>query len=238
MKEIIEISPVCSSEVSPTGHITIAIDGPSGAGKSTAATLVSKRLGLTHIDTGAMYRAVALKVMEDGVDPDDHAALDRLAAGVLLESVPSDAGPRMCLDGRDVTAAIRSREVSALVARVAAVPGVRLCLTLLMREMAARGGVVMEGRDIGTTVLPTAPYKFYITADPAVRVRRRSAEYGVDNQSALDAVALEMSSRDRLDAARSHAPLCVAEDAVVIDSTDLSAEQVARQIVATVTGRD
>ncbi|HUW65262.1 MAG TPA: (d)CMP kinase [Spirochaetia bacterium] len=219
------------------GHLTIAIDGPSGAGKSTVARLVADHLGLAYIDTGAMYRAVALKAMEEGVDPGDSPALGRLAGEAVIELVPTGGGLEIWLDGRNVTLAIRGREVSGLVARVAAVPEVRAWLVQRQRELAARGGVVMEGRDIGTNVLPGAPYKFYITADPAVRAHRRSDECRADTEPARQVVAREMTERDRLDAARPADPLCAADDAVVLDSTSLSAEQVAEQIWSRVTGR-
>jgi len=216
-------------------HLAIAIDGPSGSGKSTVAGLVAGLLGLAYIDTGAMYRAVALRALEEGVDPDDHHRLELLARQVRIELVPAAGGLTTRVDGRDVTKAIRSREVDAVVARVAAVPGVRACLTGRMRELAARGPVVMEGRDIGTNVLPGAPYKFFITADPAVRVRRRSEECRADTESARRALAREMNERDRLDSARSQNPLYRAPDAVEIDSTGLSAAEVAERIRAYVT---
>ncbi|MDA8333614.1 MAG: (d)CMP kinase [Peptococcaceae bacterium] len=220
-----------------SGQANVAIDGPSGAGKSTVARLVAHRLGLGYVDTGAMYRAVALRVLEEGADPDDHAALGRLARETRIETVPGDGGLEIWVNGRNVTAAIRSGEVSATVARVAAVPQVRAWLVERQRELAAGSPVVMEGRDIGTNVLPGAPYKFFITADPAVRARRRAFECRAETQPARDAVAREMSERDRLDAGRSQDPLGRARDAVVIDSTGLTAVQVAERILAHVAGR-
>ncbi len=214
----------------------MAIDGPMGSGKSTVAREVARRLGFRYVDTGAMYRAVAVAALRRGIAPDDAEALARLAGELDLRVEPSPDGPsRVLVGGQDVTDALRSVEVNRIMARVARVPGVRQALGGLQRALGAAGGVVMDGRDIGSVILPDAEVKVFLTASPEVRARRRQAELA----SAGETVPLEDVRRieaedDRAAMTRTVAPLVVAPDAVVIDSTDLTVDQVVEQILALV----
>ncbi len=217
----------------------IAIDGPAGAGKSTVAREVARRLGYLHVDTGAMYRAVTLKVLQEGVDPGDARAVEELARRTEVALAPRpDGSLAVLLDGRDVSGEIRGAQVDAVVARVAAIPGVRRLLVEAQRRLAARGGAVLEGRDTGTLVFPDAERKFFLTARPEVRARRRFAQLQAQGCGADPArVARELAERDRQDAARACAPLRPAEDAIIIDTTDLTPEQVVELILALVQGQ-
>ncbi len=207
--------------------LIVAIDGPSGAGKSSVTKALAERLGYIHIDTGAMFRAVALKASLGGIDPDNHAALARLCAGLNIEFVTAAGSCRVLVNGEDVTALIRSPEISILTSRVAAVPAVRNCLLSLQRRMSQRGGVVLEGRDIGTVVFPDADVKFYLTASAEERGRRRFAELEANGlQVTLAQTVAEVIQRDDQDMSREYAPLRLAPDAVEIDSTDLSPQEV------------
>lgn len=207
----------------------IAIDGPAGSGKSTVAREVARRLGLDWLDTGAMYRSVALAALRRGIDPADAEAVARLAAAVGIE-----VGERVYLDGADVTAEIRSPDVDRAVSVVAANPAVRAEMVRRQRAWAAeRGGGVVEGRDIGSVVFPDAELKVYLTASDEVRARRRAAERaGADTE----AVAAAIARRDRLDATRAASPLVVPEGAVVIDTTDRTVADVADAIVGMLVG--
>jgi len=214
----------------------IAIDGPAGAGKSTVAKLVAKELGYVYIDTGAMYRAVALKALREGIDLEDSEGLARLAAviSVNLESGP-EGRMKVFLNGEDVTGEIRGPAVSRAVSLVAMAPAVRKRLTELQRAMAKDGGVVMEGRDIGTVVLPDARVKVFLTASPEERARRRGEElaakgYCMDRRRMEE----ELLERDRIDTSRETAPLSPAPDAEIIDCSPLPAEDVVKMIVAMV----
>ncbi|BAF59798.1 MAG: (d)CMP kinase [Pelotomaculum sp.] len=214
----------------------IAIDGPAGAGKSTVARLLSKELGFLYIDTGAMYRAVALKAIRKGVDLADQPGLSRLAA-VTSVNLKTDAegNLRVFLDGEDVTEEIRSPAVSKAVSLVARVPAVRERLVELQRAMASGGGVVMEGRDIGTVVLPDAEIKIFLTASPEERARRRREElaargYIVDQHQMVN----EITERDRIDTTRAAGPLVPAADAEIIDCSSMPVEKVVKMIVARV----
>jgi len=217
----------------------VAIDGPAGAGKSTVARAVADRLGLLYLDTGAMYRALALKALETGTDLRDEASVVRLLKATdihVAERPDQEAG--VWLDGRDVTDLIRHPEVNAAVSLVAGFPGVRTAMAARQRRLAEGGGVVMDGRDIGTYVLPNAPFKFFLTASLAARAERRQREladrgFGVD-RSALES---EICKRDRLDSSRSVAPLRQAEDAHLIDTTQLAAAEVVDRIVAVIRGQ-
>lgn len=213
----------------------VAIDGPAGAGKSTVARVVASRLGYTYIDTGAMYRAVALKALAAGINVDDQAALAGLARSAAIELRPDgpDGRPRVFLDGRDATKEIRQPEVDAVVARVAAAPGVRSLLVGWQRQLAARGRSVMDGRDVGTYVLPDAERKFFLTASRETRVERRFRQL-LDQGLAVtrDDVEHELIERDRRDEERSFAPLRPAEDAIIIDSTTMDVVQVIEFILA------
>jgi len=199
----------------------VAIDGPSGAGKSTVARAVADRLGFTYLDTGAMYRAVALAARERGVDP------GTIAAGLHVEP-----GERIRVDGRDVTDEIRTPEVSEAASRAAADPAVREAVAAEQRRLLEAGHWVAEGRDIGTVVAPHAEVKVFLTADPAERARRRAAELGLDEATVL----AEQTVRDERDETREHSPLQPATGAVVIDSTRMTLPQVVDRIAALVRG--
>ena len=203
----------------------IAVDGPAGAGKSSASRALARRLGFGYVDTGAMYRAVGVLAAERGIDADDAAALGRLVAGLDFELARD--GERLLVGGRDLSAAIRRPEAGELASRVSTQPVVRQRLVALQRALGAAGGVVMEGRDIGTVVFPDAPVKLYLTADPAARAARRAAELRARAETVDEAaLARELAERDRRDAGRVHSPLRPAADAVVLDTTALSLEDV------------
>jgi cytidylate kinase len=204
----------------------IAIDGPAGSGKSTVARALARRLGLDYLDTGAMYRAVTFAALRRGIDPEDAAPVARLA-----ENVELDVGPTsVVVDGVDATVEIRGPEVTSAVSIVAANAGVRA--ELRRRQVAwaqAHGGGVIEGRDIGTVVFPDAELKVYLTADPEVRARRR---HKVVADMAYDQVASALAHRDALDQGRATAPLAVADDAVVVDTSDRAVEAIVDDVVA------
>jgi cytidylate kinase len=204
--------------------MVIAIDGPAGAGKSTVARAVAAELGFTYLDSGAMYRSVALAAQEAGIDADDGAALGPLAAGL---EVGFD-GRRVLLAGRDVSDAIRRPEVTADASRVSVHPAVREAMVDRQRELIAAGRYVAEGRDIGTVVSPDAPLKVFLTASDEERARRRAAETGEDFETVLAAQV----ARDARDTEREHGALRAAEDAVELDTTGLSLEEVVGRVVA------
>ena len=213
--------------------IVIAIDGPAGAGKSTVARRLAERLGLLYVDSGATYRAAALKALKAGVSPDDEPAVVELVASAIIEFVAGDSGSRVLLDGDDVTAAIRSPEVSLAASKVSRYPTVRQKMISLQRSLARGRGVVMEGRDIGTVVFPEASLKVFLTAASEERARRRQE----DDQQRGQAVGLEQTiaaieQRDQLDKERKMSPLIPAPDAVEVDSTNLTADQVVERILA------
>jgi cytidylate kinase len=205
--------------------VVIAIDGPAGAGKSTVARRLALRLGYTYIDTGAMYRAVALWALRQSVSLSDMHRLDQLAqaADIQLES----AADRVLLNQEDVTDLIRTPEVGAAASLVAAVPAVRRALVEKQRAIAAENNVVMEGRDIGTVVFPNARLKIFLDADPGERVRRRAEDDGSD----ADAVSKQVADRDRRDRNRSASPLSQAPDAVYLDTTQMSLDEVEEEIL-------
>ncbi len=202
--------------------MVIAIDGPSGAGKSTVARAVAQALGFRYLDTGAMYRCVALASLRSG---------QRAAA--LADTVAIELGERVLLDGEDVSTAIRAPEVAELASQVAADPAVRRALTGVQRRLLAHGDWVAEGRDIGTVVAPRAEVKVFLTADDDARAQRRARELGLDAARVLE----EQRLRDERDRTREQAPLRPAADATVIDSSGLAAAQVVERIVALATGR-
>ncbi|HEV2422241.1 MAG TPA: (d)CMP kinase [Candidatus Acidoferrales bacterium] len=209
----------------------IAIDGPVGSGKSTAARRVAELLGYTYIDTGAMYRAVALKALRAKIPMDATEKLVALAASARIDLRAQDETQRVVLDGEDVTRAIRTPEVSQAASKIAVIEGVRQVLVAEQRRAGASGGVVMEGRDIGSVVFPDAGLKVFLTASDEVRARRRWLEHqqkgdAIDLARTLD----EIRERDRRDASREHSPLIRAEDAVFVDSTAMEPAEVARLI--------
>jgi CMP/dCMP kinase len=210
----------------------VAIDGPSGAGKSTVARAVARRLGFLYLDTGALYRAVGLKAREAGVDPHDAAAMARLCAGLdLAVRAGPDGATRVLLDGRDRTLDLRSEAVSALASAVSAQPSVRARLLGLQRDAGARGGIVMDGRDVGTVVFPDARVKVFLDADPEERARRRHAELAAKGQAEDAGATLRaVAERDAADRGRALAPLVQASDAVRIDTTRMALEAVVTQV--------
>lgn len=213
--------------------ITIAIDGPVGAGKSCIAALVAKRLGILYLDTGAMYRAVGLYMLRNGVDPHDAINVAKRAPLVHVDVRYEDGEQRVLLGGEDVSEAIRNNEVSMAASAVSAVAVVRHLMVSRQQEIARARSLVMDGRDIGTCVLPEATLKVYLTAAPEERARRRCqqlAQKGVDVP--LEQVLSELKARDHADMTRVVSPLRQADDAVLIDSTSLTVEQVVDRILA------
>ncbi|MBZ5543862.1 MAG: (d)CMP kinase [Acidobacteriia bacterium] len=212
--------------------LIITIDGPAGAGKSTVAQMLAARLGLNYVDSGATYRAAALKVVKSGASPDDENAVAEAVSSAEIDFGAEGDAPAVFLDGRNVTQAIRTPEVTLAAAKVSRLPEVRKKLIALQRSLAREKGVVMEGRDIGTVVFPDAPLKIFLKADVAERARRRLKQDQEDGRaSTLEQTAYEIGRRDQLDAERKISPLVPAPDAVEIDSTHLKADQVVDQIL-------
>jgi cytidylate kinase len=218
--------------------LVIAVDGPAAAGKSTVSKALAARLGYRYIDTGALYRAVAWLAISAGlIDEAPEAIVARVrTADIRLEGDPQR--PRVLVAGRDVSAEIRSERISQLSSKLSALPEVRDALLELQRRLGANGGIVMDGRDIGTVIFPDADVKFFVFASPEVRARRRHAELlakGIGSDP--DLVRAELEVRDRRDAEREHAPLKAADDAVVIDTTDLAPAAVVARMLAVVESR-
>jgi cytidylate kinase len=212
----------------------VAIDGPAGAGKSTIAQRVAARLGFTYIDSGAMYRAVALWALRQKVDPSDMHRMEQLAIAADIELSPG----RIRLNGEDVTDAIRTPEVSGGASKVAVIPGVRRALVAKQRLMGERSSVVMEGRDIGTVVFPDAEVKIFLDADPRERVRRRLGDVRAGGEEIPEgALAAQMKERDQRDSTRADGPLAQAPDAAYLDSTSLTVEEVEEAILKIVRSR-
>lgn len=226
---------MCNGASSERAGIIVAIDGPAGAGKSTVAQELARRLNMGYMDTGAMYRALTLEAMRRRVNVDDAGALSRLSSEMDLGMVydPGESPPfRVLLDGEDVTAAVRSREVSAHVSRVSSHVEVRAEMVRKQRAMAEGRDMVVEGRDVGTVVFPGAPVKFFVTATVTERARRRHREMVEEGyRVSLEAVRREVARRDRLDSTREVNPLRRAPDAEVIDTTGMSVAQVVERLV-------
>lgn len=210
----------------------IAIDGPAGAGKSTAARRAAQRLDFIYVDTGAMYRTIALAVLRGHVDPQDPEALQGVLDQVRIGIEYRDGSQRMLLNGEDVSDLIRTGEVSSQASVVAAIPAVREKLLNLQRDLAASADVIMDGRDIGTNILPDAQLKIYLTASVEERARRRYLEMTEKGEDcSLEEIAKEIAERDERDMNRETAPLRQAEDAVFLDTSDMDLEQVTEKIV-------
>lgn len=214
----------------------VAIDGPSGAGKSTAAKALARRLGFTFVNTGAMYRALAWKALKSGTSLDDGAALTELLRGTRVELVDGGLGVR--LDGVDVTGAIRSEEVSAAASHVSVHTAVRREMVSRQRELGRDGGVVLDGRDIGTAVFPDAEVKFFVDADPRRRAERRHQELRASGPAASPAeIERDIRARDAKDTTRPDSPLVRTPDAVYLDTTELTPEAVVERMLAVVRAR-
>jgi cytidylate kinase len=240
----LEVGPVLRRD------LVVAIDGPSGSGKSTVARGVASALGLRYLDTGAMYRAVTWLALQAALDPADRDAVERLAADADLTITTDPAGPAIAADGFDLSVAVRGSDVTAAVSAVSAAPGVRQAMVARQRELIGAGGIVVEGRDIGTTVAPDAAVKVFLTADPAARAQRRALQ---DTQrralqdtqrralqdtekagaaaASVAATEADLVRRDAADSSRAASPLTQAADALVIDSTMLDADEVVALIV-------
>jgi cytidylate kinase len=219
-------------------RLIVAIDGPAAAGKSTAGRALAARLGYLYLDTGALYRAVAWLAEREGVVDAPGPVLGAMVRKADIRLFGDPDHPRVLVEGLDVSAEIRTERISQLSSRLSAVPEVRGALLALQRRLGSDGGVVMDGRDIGTVIFPEADVKFFVSASPEARARRRHAELrakGVDAEP--DRVRAELEARDRRDAGREHAPLKAADDATTIDTTDQSPELVLERMLSLVASR-
>jgi cytidylate kinase len=220
-------------------RLIIAIDGPSGAGKSTLGRMIARTLNLLYLDTGAMYRAAALAVLRAGVSTKDPEAVASVVARANISLAGDPDSLRVTLDGRDVSEEIRTEEVSQSASVISTIPEVRRTLVQRQREMGASGGVVLDGRDIGTVVFPEADVKFFLTARPEARAQRRYDEERVRAPAATFEQTLEdINQRDRRDSTRETSPLAIADDAIVLDSTELSIEEVFERMMNAIRERE
>ena len=218
--------------------LIIAIDGPAGVGKSTVARLLALRLGYLYLDTGALYRAIAWKVQDAGLSPDDHLAIAALLPKTTLHMACGPEQSHVLLDGRDITGELRTPAVTALASMVSAIPAVREWLLPVQRQIGAEGCVVAEGRDIGTRVFPEADVKFFLEADAEVRATRRHRELVAAGHSVqFDQTKRDMTGRDDRDRSRTVAPLIPAPDAERIDTSSMPAEAVVEHMLAVITAR-
>ena len=216
--------------------LVIAIDGPAGSGKSTIAARLAKKLGYVNLESGAMYRALALKAMEQQVPLDDGSALRRLAETTSIQLEQGGDHNRVLLDGRDVSQRIRAADVSAAASHVSVHPVVRQRMVARQRELGASGGVVMEGRDIGTAVFPNAEVKVFLDADAMVRAQRRVLQNGSASSQERERVAAQLEARDHRDRTRPASPLVAAPDAVIIDTTHMDIDDVVVEVERIVKG--
>jgi CMP/dCMP kinase len=221
----------------PTSPLVVAIDGPAGAGKSTVAARIATRFGLLNLETGAMYRAFALKAIQTDSDVDDREELGRLADRTRIRLLPAPLGNRVFLDDVEVTKRIREADVTAAASRVSVHPGIRHWMVTMQRQLGASSGIVMEGRDIGTKVFPDAQVKIFLDAAAEVRGQRRYQQNGPAATHAAESVLQELRERDHRDRTRAESPLVPAADAVIIDSTNLSLDEVVAQVEAIITAR-
>jgi cytidylate kinase len=213
----------------------VTIDGPAGAGKSTVSRMVAKKLQILYLDTGAMYRAVALQAEREGIDIHDGERMRQLCRGLDLRFITQGEEPKLFMGDEDISSAIRSPEMDMLSSAVSAVKEVREAMTALQRKIGLEGGVVAEGRDMGTVVFPNAPHKFFLTASAEVRAERRYQERRARGEPVTrEEVARELAKRDEQDSERAIAPLVPARDAEIIDTTLLSASEVVEMILAEV----
>lgn len=222
-------------------RLIVAIDGPAGAGKSTLASRLAARFGLLNLETGAMYRAFALKALENHISPENASELERLAANTSIRLEPTEEGNRVLLDGKDVSDRIRSKEVTQAASRVSVHPAIRIWMVQAQRSLGLdcgnAAGVVMEGRDIGTAVFPDATVKIFLDADPTVRGQRRFDQLGPSSTLGQEAVIKEIRERDERDRTRAASPLQPAPGAVIIDSSQLTLEQVVAEAEAAITAQ-
>jgi CMP/dCMP kinase len=217
--------------------LVVAIDGPAGAGKSTVAAIIAARFGLLNLESGAMYRAFALKAIQTDSDVDDREELSRLAAKTRIRLLPGSAANRVFLDDVEVTKRIREPDVTAAASRVSVHPGIREWMVAMQRQLGESSAIVMEGRDIGTKVFPHAAVKIFLDAAAEVRGQRRYQQNGPANAQAAESVLQELRERDRRDRTRAQSPLQPAADAVIIDSTQLSLDEVVERVASIVTER-
>ena len=211
----------------------IAIDGPAGAGKSTIAKRVAKELSFIYVDTGAMYRAVALYLIKNGISPEDEAGLLRACGQIHISIEYENGEQQVILNGENVTGQLRNEEVGNMASAAAAKPCVRETLLTLQRDLAVKADVLMDGRDIGTNILPDAQLKIYLTASVETRAGRRFRERQEEGEACtLEAIAKDIEERDRKDMSRETAPLKMAEDAVLVDSSEMDIEEVAARIIS------